>query len=74
MLKAFLVKFREDKPQWNHLSTSQYPTPIIDNRPVLVIDEDIGSVASKNRSAIRIEELDVKDVLINKKKQPRPSF
>jgi hypothetical protein len=68
MLKAFLVKFREDKPQWNPYQTQQYPSVVPDNRPVLVIAEDIGSVASKNRAAIRIEELDVKDVLINKKK------
>lgn len=65
-MKAFLVKFREDKPQWNPYQSQTFPQPCVDNRPILVVDEDIGSVAAKNKAAIRIEELDVKDVLVNK--------
>jgi hypothetical protein len=62
-LKAFLVYFPEVKrdPYIN-----AYPQMYPDNRPTLIVDADIGNVAALNRTAIKIEEIDVKDVLVNK--------
>jgi hypothetical protein len=65
MRSAFLVYF--PKPQATNANqyggAAQYG--FVDPRPVLIVAMDIGDVASKNRSAIKIERIDCRNVLID---------
>lgn len=82
MTKAFMVYFKE-QPYANNLSIGFSSSPIPfgtqscsvpysqytqkDNRPILVIARTIDEAAVKYKNAIDIQELDVKDVIIDEK-------
>jgi hypothetical protein len=75
MTKAFLVYIKqEDKTIYGIWSSGtgigtisqSYPQPKpVDHRPILVIARHIGDVSSKYTSAYKIEEMDVKDIVIS---------
>ena len=75
MTKAFMVYFEEVprssifQTMWAQSgSTVPYQLPKLpDNRPILVIAKTIDEAATRFKKAIKIEELDVKDVIIDEK-------
>jgi hypothetical protein len=75
MTKAFLVYIKQEDRTiygvWT-AGTSSFPisqsfpqSKPVDHRPILVIARHIGDVSSKYTSAYKIEELDVKDIVIS---------
>jgi len=78
MTKAFLVYIKqEDKTIYGiwtsgsnlfpSMSQSCPQSKPVDYRPILVIAKHIGDVSTKYTSAYKIEELDVKDIIISEK-------
>jgi len=75
MTKAFMIRIKEQPRSipiqgiWQSGSapsqTSVHPGVIPDSRPILVIAKTIDEAASRYKNASSIEELDVKDIIID---------
>jgi hypothetical protein len=74
MTKAFLVYIKPQNTNtpispfvWSSPQITTYPSvyTAIDNRPILVIAKTIDEAAKKFKNATSIEEVDVKDIIID---------